>query len=127
MMKTMTDERPDNDLILVAEQKEETVTGAGFVNIGRIPVPGGTLSLYTPNPGHPIELLKALNLVLARNPTHIGLRTAPELVRALEQAGFRVDRNEWRPSFYPLLRAVERLGGRRLQRLHYRLCLRARR
>ena len=94
--------------------------------VRRVLVPGGTLSLYTPNPGHPIELLKARNLLLARNPTHIGLRTAVELVRALEAASFRVDRNEWRPSFYPLIRGVERLGGRRLPFLRYRLCLRGR-
>ena len=92
----------------------------------RVLVPGGTLSLYTPNPAHPIERLKARNLILAQNPTHIGLRAAEELAGGLEAAGFRVDRNEWRPSFYPLLRAAERAGGRRLPRLRYRLCLRAR-
>jgi SAM-dependent methyltransferase len=111
----------------LVEHLDDETFARMLAEVRRVLAPGGTLSLYTPNPGHPIELLKARNLVLAQNPTHIGLRTAPELVRALEQAGFRVDRNEWRPSFYPLLRAVERLGGRRLQRLHYRLCLRARR
>ena len=92
----------------------------------RVLVPGGTLSLYMPNPRHPIELLKAHNLFLAQNPTHIGLRPAEELAQAIETAGLTVERSEWRPSFYPLLRAAERLGGRRLTRLRYRLCLRAR-
>ncbi|MGH3111069.1 MAG: class I SAM-dependent methyltransferase, partial [Gaiellaceae bacterium] len=92
----------------------------------RVLVPGGTLSLYTPNPRHPIEELKARDLLLAQNPTHIGLRDAPTLVAALSEAGYEVERSEWRPSFYPLLRTVERLAGRWTSRLHYRLALRAR-
>ena len=92
----------------------------------RVLSPGGTLSLYTPNPRHPIELLKERDLVLARNPTHIGLRTERELARAFAAAGFTVERSEWRPSFFPVLRTVERLGSPRLEALRYRLCLRAR-
>jgi hypothetical protein len=87
-------------------------------------VAGGTLSIYTPNPRHVIERLKKHDIVLAQNPTHIGLRGADKLTVALTTAGFRVDRNEWRASFFPVLRSIERLGGRRLEFLRYRLCLR---
>ena len=92
----------------------------------RVLVPGGTLAIYTPNPRHLIERLKARDLVLARNPTHIALRDAETLAAMLRAHGFLVDRNGWRPSFFPGLRLVEgRLGGR-VESLRYRLCLRAR-
>jgi SAM-dependent methyltransferase len=92
----------------------------------RVLVPGGTLSIYTPNPRHLIERLKARELLLAQNPTHIGLREAATLERALRDGGFDVDRSEWRPSFFRGLRSVERLAGRRLDLLRYRLCVRGR-
>jgi hypothetical protein len=92
----------------------------------RVLVPDGTLSLYTPNPRHLIERLKERNLVLARNETHIGLRTSGQLVTALEEAGFAVERNEWRRSFFRGLRSVERVAGPRLDLFRYRLCLRGR-
>ncbi len=45
----------------------------------------------------------------------------------LREAGFEVDRSEWRPSFIRGLRLVERGGGRRIESLRYRLCLRGKR
>jgi len=93
----------------------------------RVLRPGGTLSIYTPNPKHPIERLKSRNLILAENPTHIGLRDEETLVRMLEESGYGVDRREWRPSFIRGLRLVERSGGGRLESLRYRLCVRGRR
>jgi len=90
----------------------------------RVLRPGGTLSLYTPNPRHPIERLKARDLILAQNPTHIGLREAGTLEAMVREAGFEVDRSEWRPSFIRGLRLVERGGGGRIESLRYRLCVR---
>jgi SAM-dependent methyltransferase len=92
----------------------------------RVLVPGGTLSLYAPNPKHLIERLKERNLVLARNETHIGLRSAGEIAAALAEAGYAVERNEWRRSFFRGLRSVERVAGPRLDLFRYRLCVRAR-
>jgi len=92
----------------------------------RVLRPGGTLSLYTPNPRHPIERLKRRDLLLAANPTHVGLRTEAELAAALGCAGFELEQAGWRPSFLPLLRRVEAAGGGRAESLRYRLCLRAR-
>lgn len=111
----------------LVEHLDEATFAAMLAEAHRVLRPGGTLSLYTPNPRHPIELLKQHHLVLARNPTHIGLRTAGELARALTAARFAVERSEWRPSFFPVLRAVERLGGAHAEALRYRLCLRGRR
>jgi SAM-dependent methyltransferase len=94
--------------------------------VRRVLVEGGSLSIYTPNPRHLIERLKARNLVLAQNPTHIGLRTSDELVALLERAGFVVDHVGWTPSFFLVLRTVERLLGPRWETFRYRLCIRAR-
>jgi predicted SAM-dependent methyltransferase len=58
----------------------------------RVLRPGGTLAIYTPNPRHPIERLKERNLLLAQNPTHIGLCDLNTLVRMLRESGFSVDR-----------------------------------
>ena len=93
----------------------------------RVLRPGGTLSIYTPNPKHPIERLKSRNLILAENPTHIGLRTATQLEAMLRRARFSVDVVDWRPSFFRGLRPIERAGGSRIESLRYRLCLRAKR
>ena len=93
----------------------------------RVLIPGGTLSIYTPNPRHVIERLKERDVLLARNPTHIGLRDAATLERMLGETGFEVDRSEWRPSFVRGLRLVERAGGGRIESLRYRLCIRGRR
>ena len=93
----------------------------------RVLRPGGTLSIYTPNPKHPIERLKSRNLILAENPTHIGLRDEETLVRMLREAGYEVDQREWRPSFIRGLRLVEVAGGGAVESLRYRLCVRGRR
>jgi SAM-dependent methyltransferase len=92
--------------------------------VRRVLAPGGTLSIYTPNPKHLIERLKAHEILLAQNPTHIGLRDAATLEAALRDAGYDVDRSEWRPSFFRGLRTVEHYGGGRIESLRYRLCLR---
>lgn len=110
----------------LVEHMDDASFGRMLAQVARVLVPGGTLSIYTPNVRHPIERLKERDLVLARNETHIGLRDAAELAGALRSAGFTVDRDEWRPSFFPGLRVVERIGGRGIDALRYRLCLRGR-
>ena len=92
----------------------------------RVLRPGGSLSIYTPNPRHPIERLKARDLILAQNPTHIGLRDRAALEAKLREGGFEIELSEWRASFVRGLRLVERAGGGRIESLRYRLCVRAR-
>jgi SAM-dependent methyltransferase len=110
----------------LVEHLEDEPFAEMLAEVRRVLVPGGTLSIYTPNARHPIELLKERDLLLARNETHVGLRDAPRLRELLGAAGYAVERDEWRPSYLPGLRAVERLGGGRLGALRYRLCVRAR-
>ena len=111
----------------LVEHLDDETFGRMLAEVRRVLRPGGTLSVYTPNPRHVIELLKARDLVLAQNPTHIGLRDARTLESIVSAHGFVVERSEWRPSFFVGLRTLERLGGRRVEALRYRLCLRCRR
>ena len=110
----------------LVEHLEDEAFAAMLGEVARVLIPGGTITIYTPNARHPIEWLKERDLVLARNETHVGLRDAGSLARAHARAGFEVDRDEWRASFFRGLRLVERAGGSRLEALRYRLCLRGR-
>jgi SAM-dependent methyltransferase len=110
----------------LAEHLDDETFARMLHEVRRVVVPGGTLSIYTPNPRHAIERLKARNLVLAQNPTHIGLRTSRELTRMLEANDYVVERLEWTPSFFRGLRNVERVLGPRFESWRYRLCIRAR-
>ena len=110
----------------LTEHLDDDTFRAMLADCRRVLTPGGTLSIHTPNPHHVIERLKARNLILAQNPTHIGLRTRRELRADLERAGFTVDLDIVRPSFFPMLRALEKLGGRYTGLLGYRICMRAR-
>ena len=110
----------------LVEHLEDDVFHGMLAEGARVLTSEGTLSLYTPNGDHVIERLKERDLVLARNETHVALRDAPVLARALADAGFRVEANDWRPSFFPALRTLERVGGKRTALLRYRLCLRGR-
>ena len=105
------------------EHIEDDVFLAMCAELRRVLVPGGTFAIYAPNPRHLIERLKERELVLAQNPTHIGLRDADHLRSVLERGGFRVLRSEWRPSFFRGLRAVEKVAGPRLDLFRYRLCV----
>jgi SAM-dependent methyltransferase len=111
----------------LVEHLDDETFRASLRELRRVLVPAGTFTLYTPNPRHLIERLKAHDVILAQNPTHIGLRDAPTLERLLREEGFAVERREWRPSFFRGLRVVERVAGRRLDLFRYRLCLRVRR
>jgi SAM-dependent methyltransferase len=105
----------------VTEHLDDATLRGMLTETHRVLVPGGTLSIHTPNPRHLIEWLKKHNLLLAQNPTHIGLRTNRELRTELERVGFTVELDLKRPSFYPGLRTFDRLGP------SYRICVRSRR
>jgi SAM-dependent methyltransferase len=109
----------------LVEHLDDSTFRAMLQEVLRVLTPGGSLSIYTPNPLHLIERLKSHEIVLAQNPTHIGLRTSKELTNILQSSGFVVDRAEWTASFFPGLKQVEKVAGRRFETFRYRLTVRA--
>jgi cyclopropane fatty-acyl-phospholipid synthase-like methyltransferase len=97
-----------------------------FRESARVLVPGGTVSIHTPNPRHVIERLKDKGLLIEQNPSHIGLRTDSELSDLLEAAGFEIELSVSRRSFIPIFRSIEFAGAPLTQLLRYRICMRAR-
>lgn len=73
----------------------------------RVLTPNGTLSIYTPCPSHIIEQLKARNLLIKHNPTHIAIRTMDEIVLTLKKYGFEIDMAYYTPSFIPVINLLE--------------------
>jgi ubiquinone/menaquinone biosynthesis C-methylase UbiE len=117
------------DKVLAADLTEHldqpTLEGM-FSECYRILVPGGTLSIHTPNPRHIIERLKAKEVLVSQNPTHIGLRTREQLETPLQAAGFELEVSNWRRSFIPAFRQFELVAGRFSELFRYRICIRAR-
>ena len=75
----------------------------------RVLKPGGILSIYTPNPRHIIERMKAHNFIRKQNPTHIDLKSKERLVSTLEAAGFHIKLVYFTPSFVPVFNLIERV------------------
>lgn len=117
------------DKVLAADLTEhleqETLDGM-FAECTRVLVPGGTLSIHTPNPRHLIERLKDRGFLIEQNPSHIGLRTSDELSDALRAAGFEIELDLKRRSFIPGFRTLELVGAPFTELLRYRVCIRAR-
>jgi SAM-dependent methyltransferase len=109
----------------LVEHLDDSTFRAMLSEVSRVLIPGGSLSIYTPNPLHVIERLKSHEIILAQNRTHIGLRTSQELTNILQSRGFVVDRTEWTASFFPGLKHVEKVLGSGFQTFRYRLTVRA--
>jgi SAM-dependent methyltransferase len=109
----------------LVEHLDDSTFRAMLAELRRVLTPGGCLSIYTPNPLHLIERLKDHNILLAQNPTHIGLRTSSQLASILRDSGYAVDRTWWTASFFPVFRVIEKPLGRYFQTFRYRLCVRA--
>ncbi|HSJ16026.1 MAG TPA: methyltransferase domain-containing protein [Longimicrobiales bacterium] len=88
----------------------------------RVLRPGGTLVLYTPEQSHLFERLRERG-VLDPDPSHIGVRSAAELVSAARAAGLRVERTTWLPSHVPGWNLLERGLGRWVPLLRRRIGL----
>jgi cyclopropane fatty-acyl-phospholipid synthase-like methyltransferase len=70
--------------------------------------PGGLYFVYTPNPLHWIERAKNWG-ILKQHPAHTGLRPAPEIIQALQKAGFEMATQRQPPSMIPVVNWFEKL------------------
>ncbi len=70
---------------------------------------GGRLSLWTPHRGHFLERLRARNLILKRDVSHVDYKSRERLKEMLTDAGFVVEKAAYyAESHVPCLRAAER-------------------
>ncbi len=88
---------------------------------------GGRLSLWTPCAGHFIERLKARNLILKRDVSHVDYKSAERLHEMLSGAGFALERPaRYAESHIPGLRQVEKRLLARVPLLRRRIAMLAR-
>jgi ubiquinone/menaquinone biosynthesis C-methylase UbiE len=91
--------------------------------LARVTRRGGTLVIYTPEASHIFEQLRDKGILLEQEPSHIGIRSARELARATERAGFRVERVSYLPSHLPIWNLLERALWRWVPLLRRRIGL----
>lgn len=70
---------------------------------------GGVFVAYTPNREHYVERLKAHDFLLEQFPEHIAVRRPREIVRLLEDEGWRPRSLTYSPAPFPVVRFLERL------------------
>ncbi|MFZ2970796.1 MAG: methyltransferase domain-containing protein [Minisyncoccia bacterium] len=69
------------------------------------------LYIYTPAGTHIFEILRHRNIILKKIMNHINVKTENEMVRFLEENGWKVVERKWRPSHLPVIRIFEILFG----------------
>ncbi len=68
---------------------------------------GGKLILYTPCATHWIERLKKHDFILKGDKTHVDVKSPQYLKKALQRAGFKINRLYYRPPHFPVLKQLE--------------------
>lgn len=100
------------DLIISADLFEH-IYPADFERIldecKRILKPGGKLSIWTPNRGHFLEILKNNNIILKRDIAHVDYKTMDGMISSLKKRGFIINKSYYAESHLPVLRVIERL------------------
>jgi ubiquinone/menaquinone biosynthesis C-methylase UbiE len=99
------------DLVIAADLVEhlypedsQAVVSEAF----RVLKKGGRLSLWTPHRGHVLEMLKARNIILKRDVSHVDYKSMDRLKAMAESAGFVVERAYYAESHVGGLRTIER-------------------
>jgi cyclopropane fatty-acyl-phospholipid synthase-like methyltransferase len=88
--------------------------------------PGGRLSVWTPHRGHFLEMLKARNILIKRDISHVDYKSMARMKEMLTQEGFLVEKSYYAESHLPGLRAVERALIPRLSLMRRRIGILAR-
>ena len=84
---------------------------------------GGRLIIYTPEASHLFERLRDRGILLAQEPSHIGIRSADELAQFARRAGFELERATYLPSHLPGWNLLERAFSRWVPLLRRRIGL----
>jgi SAM-dependent methyltransferase len=111
------------DLVLAAdltEHLDDVTLGRILREAARVLRTDGTLVLYTPDRDHFLERLRDRG-IMKQEPSHIGVKSAAELARAVTAAGFAVRTCVWLPSHLPGLDRVERVLADRVRLLRRRI------
>ena len=87
---------------------------------------GGRLSLWTPHRGHFLEILKARNILLKRDVSHVDYKSMDRLKTMVASEGFVVERAYYAESHVVGLRSIERALQGRVPILRRRIALLAR-
>ncbi len=87
---------------------------------------GGRLSLWTPHRGHFLEMLKARNVLLRRDVSHVDYKSMDRLKTLVGSAGFVVERAYYAESHVGGLRSIERAFQGWIPILRRRIALLAR-
>jgi len=73
---------------------------------------GGKLVIWTPHRGHLLEILKAHNLLLKQDPSHVDFKSMARIVSTLQAHRFVIEKAYYDESHLPGFRHLERvLGG----------------
>jgi ubiquinone/menaquinone biosynthesis C-methylase UbiE len=117
------------DVVIAAdftEHLDDVTLRSVLAELARVTKRDGSLIIYTPAASHIFEQLRDRGVLLEQEPSHIGIRSAEELGRATERAGFRVERISYLPSHLPIWNLLERAFARWVPLLRRRIGLVAR-